>query len=365
MNETAVTIISAIAFTNLFAISILSWIKKKQHISFLWLSLMFFAPAMVIANNAFIYNGMGSIILYHIAIPLNMVWGGYIISFIKSLKRANDKEMIINWKLFIPALFYLPFFILSIVDSSWIKDAFVLVRMNKLTGFGVLFNIVICVYSVVSNIYLLVWEYYGKEKPGEIATYRKIIKEVLWVLCVLQLLAFVPFAFSFGIEYVIMYMPVFGQIFFIYIFYRLAYSSQIFTKTTISVSEKGRYASVNIDDESCDEIQSRIQQLMEVDKPYLEADFTLAELSSQMSLPAKTISMIVNSKLKSSFPDFVNSYRVKFAIELLKDFKKNNLTIEAVAYDSGFNNRTCFYNAFKKQTGKLPGDFVIDRARKI
>jgi YesN/AraC family two-component response regulator len=104
---------------------------------------------------------------------------------------------------------------------------------------------------------------------------------------------------------------------------------------------------------------------MEVDKPYLLTDFTLAELSSQLNVPTKTISMVVNSKLKSSFPELVNSYRIKFAIELLKDFKKKNLTIEAVAYESGFNNRTSFYNAFKKQTGKLPGDFIIDRAKKI
>ena len=144
----------------------------------------------------------------------------------------------------------------------------------------------------------------------------------------------------------------------------MAYSYQILTESTISIIEKEKYASVKINDECIDDIQRRIQQLMEADKPYLLTDFTLAELSSQINVPIKTISMVVNSKLKSSFPDFVNSYRIKFAIELLKDFKKKNLTIEAVAYESGFNNRTSFYNAFKKQTGKLPGDFLMTGGEK-
>jgi len=61
------------------------------------------------------------------------------------------------------------------------------------------------------------------------------------------------------------------------------------------------------------------------------------------------------------FRDFINSYRIRHALTLLDDFEKKNLTIESVAYESGFNNRTSFYNAFKKQTDKLPSAYLKEK----
>jgi len=71
--------------------------------------------------------------------------------------------------------------------------------------------------------------------------------------------------------------------------------------------------------------------------------------------------MILNSKLNSSFPDYINAMRIKTAISLLNDFYKKHLTIETIAYECGFNNRTSFYKAFKKQTGKLPTDYLKNK----
>ena len=90
-------------------------------------------------------------------------------------------------------------------------------------------------------------------------------------------------------------------------------------------------------------------------------EYTLPEMARELNILPNTLSMILNSKLNSSFPDYINSMRVKTAIYLLNDFYKRNLTIETIAYESGFNNRTSFYQAFKKQTGKLPKDYVQKR----
>ena len=81
-------------------------------------------------------------------------------------------------------------------------------------------------------------------------------------------------------------------------------------------------------------------------------------MAKELKVLPNQLSMVINSKLNCSFPEFVNSLRVKTAIELLDKANKHNMTIEAIAYESGFNNRTSFYNAFKKETGKLPSEYL-------
>lgn len=37
------------------------------------------------------------------------------------------------------------------------------------------------------------------------------------------------------------------------------------------------------------------------------------------------------------------------------------MTIEAIAYESGFKSLTTFYNAFKKETGLMPKAFFLQQ----
>jgi YesN/AraC family two-component response regulator len=56
-----------------------------------------------------------------------------------------------------------------------------------------------------------------------------------------------------------------------------------------------------------------------------------------------------------SFTDFINSYRVEAAKCAL--LSQENRKIIHVAYDTGFNNKVSFNNAFKKFTGLSPSQF--------
>jgi len=191
------------------------------------------------------------------------------------------------------------------------------------------------------------------------------ILELLRVMLLLQILAFAPFIFRFNLEYIILYMPVFGQAFFLYIFFKLAHTTHLFQQNEgtyrLEYEKTAKYAAIRINEEKAEEICIRIKKHMETEKPYLKMEYTLPEMAKELNLLPGTLSMILNSKLNSSFPDYINSLRIKTAIELLNDFYSKNLTIETLAYESGFNNRTSFYNAFKKQTGKRPSDFLKNR----
>jgi AraC-like DNA-binding protein len=359
MNDSVVVVISLVAFLNLSAIDVLCWIKSKQHTPYFWLGWLLFAPSMAILSNILIYLNKGSIILYHLQVPFNLVWGGFMISFVKSLRHTGYRKLIFDWKLFIPALFYLPFLVIALMQPHQMEDTFRYARLNKLTVFGSLYSIIICIYAIFSNLYLLAEEYFSKKLIPVSDHKKKRIKELLWIFLALQLMAFVPFLLKLDIKYIILYLPVFGQLFFLYVFFRLTSSAHLFFEDenpfTIEPGKPARSKAVNLDSE---ELMIRILALMEKEKPYLNIDYKLAQLSEKLNTSVHLTSMVINSKSCCSFPDFINGYRVKAAIELLKDFKNKNSTIETIAFDCGFGNRTSFYHAFKKQTGKTPSDFV-------
>ena len=53
----------------------------------------------------------------------------------------------------------------------------------------------------------------------------------------------------------------------------------------------------------------------------------------------------------------VNGFRVEAAIAKLQDPAFDQLSVEGIGLESGFQSRSAMYAAFKKQTGYSPGHF--------
>ncbi len=96
---------------------------------------------------------------------------------------------------------------------------------------------------------------------------------------------------------------------------------------------------------------------MEKDQPFKNAELTLPELATKLSIPPNHLSQILNENLGQNFFDFVNSYRIKAAQQALLDPAKKYLTILAIAYEAGFNSKSVFNAAFKKHAGMTPSQF--------
>jgi YesN/AraC family two-component response regulator len=260
--------------------------------------------------------------------------------------------------------------VLTIIDPWWAADSISKAQDNQLNYFTLLYNLIICLYAIVINIILLIGEY--REKPSAIKEMNKAKserKEMLAIMLILLLCAFVPFLINAEIEYIILYMPVFGQIFFIYMFLRLSQSTSVMIRNTyenlISVQEsttiasnQTKYASIRIEEDKVCKIIQEITDLMDNEKPYIAMNYSISDMSKKLDILPNILSMVINTRFNTNFPDFINSYRIQHALNLLTVFEERNLTIESVAYESGFSNRTSFYNAFKKQTGKLPSEYI-------
>jgi len=106
------------------------------------------------------------------------------------------------------------------------------------------------------------------------------------------------------------------------------------------------------------EMRSKLLDVMIREKPYLNNELRLDDISRLMNLSRNHTSQIINEHFNLSFFDFINRYRIKDAKNLLINNEKNGLTTTQIAYDVGFNNRASFYKAFKKFTDFNPSEFV-------
>lgn len=106
-----------------------------------------------------------------------------------------------------------------------------------------------------------------------------------------------------------------------------------------------------------DETLSKLQQFMITEKPFLNPSLTIQDISNTIQIPTRELSILINHQLDQHFYDFVNSYRIEQAMEILKDTSKSKLTILEILYEVGFNSKSSFNTAFKKHTGYTPTDY--------
>jgi AraC-like DNA-binding protein len=101
----------------------------------------------------------------------------------------------------------------------------------------------------------------------------------------------------------------------------------------------------------------RIKEYMQQEMPYLNPTLTLQNLATQMQIPAKDLSILINHKMGQHFFDFINRYRIEAATKLLENQVKPKPTVLEILYQVGFNSKSSFNTAFKNHTGLTPTQY--------
>lgn len=104
-----------------------------------------------------------------------------------------------------------------------------------------------------------------------------------------------------------------------------------------------------------DELIQRICELMESRKLYLNSDLKLNDVAAMLGTNRNQISTCINSKRGYSFSQFVGSYRIEYAKELMR--RQKDIKIAEVWMQSGFTNETSFFRTFKLVTGLTPNEW--------
>jgi AraC-like DNA-binding protein len=118
-----------------------------------------------------------------------------------------------------------------------------------------------------------------------------------------------------------------------------------------------RYKSSLLDSGKTAEYVARLEQAMEKDKLYLDPDLALLKLAARTGIPTKHLSQVINEHFGLNFSDFVNRRRVEEAKRLLLDPAARDFKLLRIAYESGFNSKSVFHAAFRKNTGLSPAEF--------
>lgn len=98
----------------------------------------------------------------------------------------------------------------------------------------------------------------------------------------------------------------------------------------------------------------RIKDLIEKERLYLNQDCSITDFSTRLNIPRQYISQIINQAAGKTFYELINSYRVEEVKRILSSDKSREQNILNIAFDSGFNSKTAFNTAFKKNTNTTP-----------
>ncbi len=117
---------------------------------------------------------------------------------------------------------------------------------------------------------------------------------------------------------------------------------------------EGKYQRSALGAEQAASIASKLQQAMEQDQLYLDAALSLPKLARHIGCSPNYISQTLNETLGLNFFDYVNRYRVQAAARQLRD---SDLTVLDIAMNVGFNAKSSFYTAFKKELQQTPSQY--------
>jgi AraC-like DNA-binding protein len=91
---------------------------------------------------------------------------------------------------------------------------------------------------------------------------------------------------------------------------------------------------------------------------YKSKTANIEEFSNIMRVNKDILFKYIYFTYAMSFAELLNKSRVEYFLEIIKDPKFNNYTVEALALEIGFSTRQRFYQTFKKYHGGNPSDLI-------
>ncbi len=280
------------------------------------------------------------------------------------------------------ALHFIPFlavFITAIVfhgrpvmrlDDFWNTDPFLSFRLI----YGLSFFVSITTYSIVAFVLI----HRHQKNIQNLASYTsgKITLSWLLVISISFYLSYVA-VFILGV-YVIFagnpeYDPsipsYFGLTFFAFafsfygfkqpgIFKEILTEHRISKKPThVSPTQEVKYERSGLKEKDAQRYLQKLLKYMDENKPYLDVDLTIHDISGELNIPRHHLTQIINGLLGKNFYTFINEYRIREVKKLLVDEAYSKYTLTSIAYEAGFNSKSSFNSVFKNSTGMTPTEY--------
>jgi AraC-like DNA-binding protein len=289
------------------------------------------------------------------------------------IKFMTNPERKFNWIEVLHFIPFLVFFVVSVVFRSvplmkdlrtfFTPDRFISLRI----AYSSAFFLSVTVYSILS--FIEIRKHQNKLKNLISYTSRVITLNWLKILSISFYIAFLILFILGGLNMIGDFIPFdpylvifcFIALFsFIYSFYVIKQPVIYGKEVKLDYAEKKeteKYIKSGLKDNQAQAYLERLIKFVEENKPYLDRDLSIQDLSEKTGIQRHHITQVLNEKHGKNFFTFINEYRVREVISRFGDPKNNNFTILAIAYDSGFNSKTTFNSIFKSQTGITPREY--------
>lgn len=105
---------------------------------------------------------------------------------------------------------------------------------------------------------------------------------------------------------------------------------------------------------------NRMTDYMEKDRPFTDSDFSLEQMALALGSNRGYVSRMINTCTGLNFCQYVNEYRVRYAVMLIEE-NKGDMNAMDIAYSSGFSNRPSFNMAFKLFMNMTPSEWMREQ----
>jgi len=118
-----------------------------------------------------------------------------------------------------------------------------------------------------------------------------------------------------------------------------------------------RYERSSLVPENAAHYKTRLLELMDREKPFLDPEINLPKLAQALDIPVAHLSRVINELIGQNFYEFINHYRLEAAKRRLAMPESGGEKLIAVALECGFNSLATFNRVFKELTGRTPSDY--------
>lgn len=122
-------------------------------------------------------------------------------------------------------------------------------------------------------------------------------------------------------------------------------------------SESEKYKRSGLSDGLAEDIKQKLVLCMTSEKLFLDNELTMQRLAERMNISNHNLSEVINSKMNTSYYDFINHHRVEEFKRRIADPANDPFNLLSIAFDSGFKSKGTFNSIFKKFTGMTPSEY--------
>ena len=140
-----------------------------------------------------------------------------------------------------------------------------------------------------------------------------------------------------------------------FLYFRSSFGSRVIQFPVAAPAYKSEVVSMD-EEQRMDLLFQRIEAYMQRERPYLDDGFTLSELAKEMLTNKGMLSKTINTRSKHNFCQYVNSYRIQYAVSLMK--KDHRLRVVELSLMSGFHSVASFNMAFKLFMNDTPSEYM-------